>query len=359
MEEVLRRYQWAFLVLAVLALLQSMSVLSGSAHHKHFERAVSALRTDAEARYAQQSHSLARFAPLNDTDSLRVLRDRAAHWLRVLRAHRDAAVASVGDLQGRVAEAQRSVRLAWWETQQHHRLWHTRDRASSPLVRINIPISVTTRNTRWTSIKEMLLLTSFLPSLLDTMEAGYFYGVYLGYDVGDPLLDKSGAEYELRRLWTEACASKKLHVELKMFKYEDTAHHNVWAVNYITKEAYLDGYDYFFRVNDDSQFTVKGWTSRLVEALQRNEDFGAAGVLDDLNPRIWTHSFVGRPHIEIFGFHFPFSFGNYWSDDWITAAYTRRFSLWLYDIDIRHHKHAERYRVRKGKKKREKDRLCQ
>jgi hypothetical protein len=42
-------------------------------------------------------------------------------------------------------------------------------------------------------IKDMLLLTSFFPSLLKTLEPGYFYGVYLGYDVGDPLLDAPGA----------------------------------------------------------------------------------------------------------------------------------------------------------------------
>lgn len=54
---------------------------------------------------------------------------------------------------------------------------------------------------------------------------------------------------------------------------------------------------------------------------------------------------MGRPHVEIFGFHFPFTFGNWWSDDWITFAYSRRFSLWLYDVDIHHHQHAPRYNI--------------
>ncbi len=237
----------------------------------------------------------------------------------------------------------------------------------------------------------------------------------MGYDVGDPLLDRAGAEAEvvnggpsgvrlaltacpqLRALWDGACSRAAKRVELKLFRYNDTRHHNVWAVNYITKEAYLDGYDYFFRVNDDSEFRVSvgeraghtrltarqaaGWTSHLVEAMQMNEDFGAAGgrcsaagplptftrpCAQCWTPRTLafgrTPSSAARTLRSLGGspstpppelrtaltaltrrFHFPFSFGNWWSDDWITFAYSRRFSLWLYDVDIHHHQHMPRY----------------
>ncbi len=255
------------------------------------------------------------------------------------------AKAMSSNLNGRVDVANEQLKQAWRDTEAHYRMFHTHDRGTSPLIRINLPVSITTRGTRWAKLSDMLLFTSFLPSLLRTMESGYVYGVYVGYDVGDPLLDKPGAEEEVKRLWYEQCERAGRTAEVKLFKYADTAHHNVWAVNYVTKEAYLDGYDYFFRVNDDSEFADTGWTSRLVEALQKNEDFGAAGVLDDVNPRIWTHSFIGRPHLEIFGFHFPFSFGNWWSDDWITFVYTKRFSLWLYDVPIKHHVHPVRYNI--------------
>ena len=247
-------------------------------------------------------------------------------------------------MEKQVKESLATVKEAWRDSEEHFRIFHTHhlDTSSggaSPLLRINLPVSITTRKTKWTKLSDMALLTTFLPSLLRTIEPGYLYGVYLGYDQGDPLLDRPGVELEMQRLWNTSLVS------LKMFRYNDTAHHNVWAVNYISKEAYLDGYDYFFRVNDDSEFLAPDWTSRLVEALQRNENFGAAGILDDANPRIWTHSIVSRIHLEIFGFHFPFSFGNYWSDDWITEAYTKRFGLWIYDISIKHHLHAERYNI--------------
>jgi hypothetical protein len=243
-------------------------------------------------------------------------------------------------LDERLASATMMLSAAWRNAETHFRMFHTHN--WWPLKRINLPVSVTTRKTKWKSLEQMALFETFLPSLMKTIEDGYLYGVYLGYDVGDPLLDKPDAEKQMRELWNR---QTKGSIELKIFKYNDTVNRNVWAVNYLTKEAYLDGYDYFFRVNDDSEFRERGWTSKMVEALQLNDDFGAVGVLDDQNPRIWTHSFVARQHLEIFGFHFPFSFGNYWSDDWITQAYDSSFSIWLYDVPIVHHLHKERYFV--------------
>lgn len=63
-------------------------------------------------------------------------------------------------------------------------------------------------------------------------------------------------------------------IELKMFVYNDTRNRNVWAVNYITREAYLDGYDYFYRVNDDSAFHTAQWASLLVGRMQELNNFG-------------------------------------------------------------------------------------
>ena len=259
---------------------------------------------------------------------------------RSIKSQESAVKMLVSKLDDRISAAKRSLSSGWQSAETHFRLFHSRN--WWPLKRINLPVSVTTRKTTWKSLREMALFKTFLPSLLQTMEDGYQYGVYLGFDAGDPLLDRPGALQQMVDLWNGGGGSA---IELKMFRYNDTENHNVWAVNYITKEAYLDGYDYFFRVNDDSEFKALKWTSTLVEALQRNDDFGAVGVLDKDNPRIWTHSFVARQHLEIFGFHFPFSFGNYWSDDWITLAYDSSFSIWLYDVPIHHHLFSERYSV--------------
>ena len=96
-------------------------------------------------------------------------------------------------------------------------------------------------------------------------------------------------------------------------------------------QCYLDGYDYFYRVNDDSAFEGP-WASLLASRIRESNNFGVVGVYDKGNPRIFTHSLVGRPHIEVFGYYFPFEFGNYWSDDWITAVYEKPYifkvSVW-------------------------------
>jgi hypothetical protein len=50
-----------------------------------------------------------------------------------------------------------------------------------------------------------------------------------------------------------------------------------------------DGYDYFYRVNDDSAFEGK-WASVLIPRLQETNNFGVVGTYDKQNPRIFTHS---------------------------------------------------------------------
>lgn len=210
------------------------------------------------------------------------------------------------------------------------------------LVKICIPISITTRGTKWTRLNQMLLLTSLLPSLVNTTQPGYRFGLYLGYDRGDPLLDSPEAQLELHKLGRDIIGSSG--IVLKSFCYDDSRNRNVWAVNYITRECYLDGYDYFYRVNDDSAMEGK-WASILVDRLRSTNNFGVVGTLDKGNPRIFTHSMVGRPHIEVFGYYFPFEFGNYWSDDWITEVYEPPFVHRSYDVSVKHHIHAERYTV--------------
>lgn len=348
-KEVLHRHRWLICSLLLIGVswgLWHHLLLSTEGRLREAKLLGWKLALDAELK--ERREALTQLTPLANRAQIVALREGpngTRAWITQLEKLFKEGEKSLGDLKTRVDGGLAMVKQGWWEAEGHFRLFHTHSRGSSPLVRICMPISVTTQNTKWRSLEEMLLVRTLLPSLLRTMEPGYLYGVYLGYDVGDPLLDKPGAEAQLHTMWKDRCASAGLSVELKLFRYNDTRHHNVWAVNYITKEAYLDGYDYFFRINDDSEFKQVGWTSRLVEALQLNEDFGAAGVLDAANPRIWTHSFVGRPHVEIFGFHFPFSFGNWWSDDWITFAYSHRFSFWLYDVDIHHHRHNPRYNI--------------
>ncbi len=84
-------------------------------------------------------------------------------------------------------------------------------------------------------------------------------------------------------------------------------------------------------MNDDSAFEGP-WASVLTSRIRESNNFGVVGVYDKGNPRIFTHSLVGRPHIEVFGYYFPFEFGNYWSDDWITAVYEKPYIFKVSDL---------------------------
>ncbi len=261
-EEWLRRNVWWILlctvVLGALALreLHEVTVVA----HDAVASETRDWHTQLEHAFAIRHATLKQLEPMRSKNAVAAIREGyngTTAWVARLGDQLKSAEVSFSDLKERVTRGLAMVKQGWWEAEQHFRLYHTHDRGSSPLVRMCLPISVTTANTNWRRLDEMLLVRSLLPSLLNTMEEGYQYGVYVGYDAGDPLLDRPGAEAELHKLWNERCASRHKHVELRLFRYNDTRHFNVWAVNYITKEAYLDGYDYFFRINDDSEFRVR------------------------------------------------------------------------------------------------------
>lgn len=207
---------------------------------------------------------------------------------------------------------------------------------------ICLPVSITTRRSDWFALNQTVLVNSFFPSLAASLSPDDPpVAVYLGYDAHDPLLDRPGAESELRHLLKDVVG-----VEVRMFRYPDTQGWNVWAVNYLTEECYLDGYSYFYRVNDDTVFQEHGWALRLVEGMKHRPvpDFGVLGIGD---PRmsIYTHSVVSRRHFEVFQFHFPWTFGNFWSDDWITLVYQPEHSMLAENISIHHLWFEKRYDV--------------
>jgi hypothetical protein len=82
-----------------------------------------------------------------------------------------------------------------------------------------------------------------------------------------------------------------------------------------------------------------------VETLASNPsipNFGVTGPADSNNDKIFTHSFVHRTHIEVFGHLFPPSFKNWWSDDWITTVYGSEHTFRVPDIIIKHNVGAQK-----------------
>lgn len=205
---------------------------------------------------------------------------------------------------------------------------------------ICLPLSATSRRSAWPSLAQSPLFQVFFPSLIRFADPQCRYAVYLGVDVADRLLDQPDSELQL---WKLLAPSLPSFIDVKLFSYNDTENRNVWAVNYVTEECFLDGYRFFLRVNDDSEF-VTPWSMELASQLEKQRDMGVAGLWDRIMKRIFTHSMVGRPHFHAFRYHFPWVFGNWWSDDWITFVYPPALTFWS-SLEINHRKALRRYDV--------------
>ncbi|KAK2138290.1 hypothetical protein LSH36_3409g00000 [Paralvinella palmiformis] len=96
------------------------------------------------------------------------------------------------------------------------------------------------------------------------------------------------------------------------------------AQNDAMLDAYLDGMDYYFRVNDDTILESRFWTERYIQTLgQYNpSNVGVVGPRH-IGGNYWilTYDFVHRTHIDIFGYYYPRVFTDWFADGWITGVY--------------------------------------
>jgi hypothetical protein len=80
-------------------------------------------------------------------------------------------------------------------------------------------------------------------------------------------------------------------------------------------EAYIDGMDYGYRLNDDIKLATPGWTEKFIHVLLRSNppNVGVVGpgqntTLQYTRDDILTFDFTSSVHIDIFGFHYPKAF---------------------------------------------------
>ena len=88
-----------------------------------------------------------------------------------------------------------------------------------------------------------------------------------------------------------------------------------WAQNDAMMEAYIDGMDYGYRINDDTLLRTPGWTEKFIYVLGSMDppNVGVVGPNHSGgNTRILTYDFTSKTHIDIFGYHYPKLFTD-WS----------------------------------------------
>jgi hypothetical protein len=105
-------------------------------------------------------------------------------------------------------------------------------------------------------VNNFVLLSRVLPALKKSLSLGlYAYTLYIGVDAGDPA-EKYLELYEKtwRNLPGSFSANSKFNSNISVKSIVVPGSKSFTeCVNYVTKIAYLDGNDYFFRLNDDSK----------------------------------------------------------------------------------------------------------
>jgi hypothetical protein len=128
----------------------------------------------------------------------------------------------------------------------------------------------------------------------------------------------------------------------------------VCNTNCISKVAYRDGADYFFRSNDDTEFmtnlaSTHNWISSFAAVLASYDppNIGVVGpICRQGNQEILTHDFVHRSHMDMFfQSYYPTLLSNYWCDDWITAVYGVQRTTKHEGVEVYHHTFVSRYEV--------------
>ena len=104
--------------------------------------------------------------------------------------------------------------------------------------------------------------------------------------------------------------------------------------------AYMDGNDYFYRINDDTNITTPRWTERLIEELAKYDppNVGVVGPNDHGGciHDILCYEFVHRTHVDIFGFHYPRFYTTWAADRWIEDVYKPKRSGKILDVKVTH-----------------------
>ena len=158
-------------------------------------------------------------------------------------------------------------------------------------------------------------LVSCVAASMDLLQVGSEVGAFelwvvLAVDEDDPYYGKSAHRNDVKAYFqarvTEPLMLLGVKVSLTLIAFDNHAHKPGPAFNVAAAAAFVDGADFFFRLNDDTVLpSEEKWVSALVESLLHNNPplLGVTGprcASNMANGDILTHDFVHRTHLEIF-----------------------------------------------------------
>ncbi len=217
-----------------------------------------------------------------------------------------------------------------WCTKQCH--------AANRMPHIAILLGSTSRGVSDPSTSNLALFTLSLPSIAKTVECGFCYSIFLGYDVEDPFYD-SHAGSDALLVWFQNEVRRPLEergilVDLVPVRIPNPEGKPGPAFNAVAERAHAAGADFFYRSNDDT-LLLTPWASAFVCALcSLGYPFGVVGPVENHRPDILTCDFVHKTHFDIFDDYYPTQLNTWWMDDWISKVYGSSRSLRLASVKV-------------------------
>lgn len=187
-------------------------------------------------------------------------------------------------------------------------------------VKICIGVPITSKGTIMSDVVDSPFWTNLFDSFMKSIDwrsNRYIFRFYLGFDKADNLYDTGDAWTNMREEFRHRATYRMMEqmmdessinnvlkdtLSLKLMHFDHLEGAPSQVVSQLMLSAYMDNFDYFYQVNDDTVIVSPNWVPKLIGLLASNPsipNFGVTGPSDSNNDKIFTHSFVHRTHIEV------------------------------------------------------------
>ena len=213
---------------------------------------------------------------------------------------------------------------------------HSRNASYTP--HIAVMLGATSKKVASPSVENMALFTLSLPSMAKTVECGFRYTVFLGYDVGDEFFD-SEAGGETLSAWFDQRVRQPLRagditIDLVPVRVDNPTSKPGPVFNHIARRARAADADFFYRINDDTLMLTR-WAGAFACTLcSLGPPYGVVGPVESVRGDILTHDFVHAMHLDIFPDYYPLHLTDWWLDDWISKVYGPSRSYRLAEVKV-------------------------
>jgi hypothetical protein len=224
---------------------------------------------------------------------------------------------------------------------------------------IAVLAATTTRRVSKPAIPKIALFTLLLPSLVRSLDCGFRYVYVMGYDVADPFYDNKKGLEEVNAWFTREIETPMkalgISITLSTVRVDNKVKKPGPVFLVMARRAYALGADFFYRVNDDTEFRGH-WPKAYTEALMSlSPPYGVIGPASlTSNLVILTHDFVHRTHMDIMKQdYYPVELPDWWMDNWMSRVYGAERTFYSEDAVVMHHTyaHGQRYEVNRGNQK--------